>query len=150
MCLRDRGYSEFLGIKIKVRPKGKKSGRNTKKKRFVVSARLGDKAKGKILHEVRKQVKSMQNPKPNEGDIYVNNYNAYVIGVHNYYSCATECSMDFAKIAFLSRSALKNRLKTRKRRARELLPAYFEKQYGKSQRVLFADDTPLLLSLIHI
>ena len=139
-----KGYSEFLGIKIKVRPKGKKSGRNTKKKRFVVSARLGDKAKGKILHEVRKQVKSMQNPKPNEGDIYVNNYNAYVIGVHNYYSCATECSMDFAKIAFLSRSALKNRLKTRKRRARELLPAYFEKQYGKSQRVLFADDTPLL------
>ena len=139
-----KGSSEFLGIKIKVRPKGKKSGRNTKKKRFVVSARLGDKAKGKILHEVRKQVKSMQNPKPNEGDIYVNNYNAYVIGVHNYYSCATECSMDFAKIAFLSRSALKNRLKTRKRRARELLPAYFEKQYGKSQRVLFADDTPLL------
>ena len=59
-----KGYSEFLGIKIKVRPKGKKSGRNTKKKRFVVSARLGDKAKGKILHEVRKQVKSMQNPKP--------------------------------------------------------------------------------------
>ena len=112
-------------LSLEISPKGKKSGRNTKKKRFVVSARLGDKAKGKILHEVRKQVKSMQNPKPNEGDIYVNNYNAYVIGVHNYYSCATECSMDFAKIAFLSRSALKNRLKTRKRRARELLPAYF-------------------------
>jgi len=139
-----KGYSDFLGIKMKVRPKGKMVGRNKKKDRFVAVSHLADKAKNKILYEVKRHIKVMQKPNPNEGHVFVNDYNAYVMGVHGYYNCATRCCKDFSEIAFLSRSALKNRLNPRRSKARESLPAYIEKHYGKSQRIRFVYDKPLL------
>ena len=100
-----------------------KDGKDKKKDRFVTISHLADKAKDKILHEVRRHTKLMQKPVANEGHVLVNDYNAYVMGVHGYYSCATQCSKDFSEIAFLSRSALKNRLTPRRRKAKKPLPA---------------------------
>lgn len=139
-----KGYSEFLGIKMKVRPKGKMIGKDSKKDRFVVTSHLADKARSKILHEVRRHTKLMQKPVANEGHVFVNDYNAYVMGIHGYYCCATLCSKDFSEIAFRSRSALKNRLTPRRRKPKEPLPAYIEKRYGKSRRIRFVYDKPLL------
>jgi len=139
-----KGYSEFLGIKMKVRPKGKMIGKDSKKDRFVATSHLADKARSKILHEVRRHTKLMQKPVANEGHVFVNDYNAYVMGIHGYYCCATLCSKDFSEIAFRSRSALKNRLTPRRRKPKEPLPAYIEKRYGKSRRIRFVYDKPLL------
>ena len=121
-----KGYSEFLGIKMKVRPKGKMIGKDSKKDRFVATSHLADKARSKILHEVRRHTKLMQKPVANEGHVFVNDYNAYVMGIHGYYCCATLCSKDFSEIAFRSRSALKNRLTPRRRKPKEPLPAYIQ------------------------
>lgn len=139
-----KGYSDFLGIKIKVKPKGKMLGKNKGKDRFVAISHIADKAKKKILHGVRQHARLMQKPRPNKGHILVNDYNAYVIGIHGYYNCATRCSKDFSEIAFLSRSTLKNRLKLRRRKVKEPIPAYMAKQYGKSKRIRFVYDNVLL------
>ena len=129
---------------MKVRPKGKMIGKDSKKDRFVATSHLADKARSKILHEVRRHTKLMQKPVANEGHVFVNDYNAYVMGIHGYYCCATLCSKDFSEIAFRSRSALKNRLTPRRRKPKEPLPAYIEKRYGKSRRIRFVYDKPLL------
>ncbi len=86
----------------------------------------------------------MQKPPPNEGHIYVHDYNAYVIGIHEYYNCVTMCAQDFSEIAFLSRSALKNRLNPRRKQTKDTIPHYMLKQYGKSKRIRFVYNTILL------
>lgn len=139
-----KGYSDFLGIKMKVKAKGKKLVKSKKEDRFIAISHIADKAKEKILHKVRHHVRLMQRPRPNEGHILVNDYNAYVIGIHGYYDCATRCSKDFSEIAFLSRSTLKNRLSLRRRKTKEPLPAYIAKQYGKSKRIRFVYNKVLL------
>ncbi|WP_232005548.1 group II intron reverse transcriptase/maturase [Pseudodesulfovibrio profundus] len=108
-----KSYSDFLGIKFKVRPKGSRSVKGVKKTRYVAKSRLADKAKQRIVDRVRQYVKGLQHSQEDDGPVFVHDYNSYVIGVHSYYSCATMCSMDFSEIAFLSLSIRKNRLSLR-------------------------------------
>ncbi|NCB03885.1 MAG: HNH endonuclease [Spirochaetia bacterium] len=70
--------------------------------------------------------------------------NSYIIGVHNYYNCATNCSSDFSAIAYRTRSILKNRLKPRKPKEKEPIPKYIKDMYGKSKQLRFVYDTPLI------
>ncbi len=86
----------------------------------------------------------MQKPKDNKGSKAVNAYNSYVLGVHNYYNCATNCNIDFSKIAFITRSTLRNRLPLRRKKANEKIPKYMVKSYGKSEQLRFIYDTPLI------
>jgi len=139
-----KSYSDFLGIKFKVRPKGSRSVKGVKKTRYVAKSCLADKAKQRIVDRVRQYVKRLQHSQEDDGPVFVHDYNAYVIGVHSYYSCATMCSMDFSEIAFLSLSIRKNRLSLRRRKPTEYLPRYIEKQYGKSKQLRFLYDKPLL------
>ena len=136
-----KNYSDFLGIKLKVTKKRKD--KNDKDK-FVVQSQIGNKAYQKIITTIKEHAKKMQKPKDNKGSKAVNAYNSYVLGVHNYYSCATNCSKDFSKIAFITRSTLKNRLHPRRKKANESIPKYMVKSYGKSKQLRFVYDTPML------
>ena len=121
-----KDYSDFLGIKMKVNPKGKV--KDKKENKWVVKSHIGSKALKKILQSVKEHAKAMQKPKTNGHDA-VMRYNSYVIGVHNYYNCATHCNIDFSVIAFLTRSTLKNRLKPRKSKEKEPIPKYIKDMY---------------------
>lgn len=96
-----RNYTEFLGIKLMVKPKNKK---------FVVKSKMSDKALAKTVKGLKDQIKTI---KWNTTEKEINKLNAMILGSHNYYSMATEIVIDFAKIDFLVQKTLYNKLKTR-------------------------------------
>lgn len=102
-------YSVFLGFKLKVREKGKYP---NGEKRYVIHSHISDKALKKIHTQAKYYIHKMQKPddRKNAYEV-VQNYNAFVMGVHNYYCIATNVSQDFAKIAFPISKSLKARLK---------------------------------------
>jgi group II intron reverse transcriptase/maturase len=139
-----KNYSEFLGIKLKAQKKRKKVVGKQLVQRYVPLSHVADKAKQKILHQVKVLVKRLQRTTSSEMHANIDDYNAYVIGVHNYYNIATHCCKDFSEIAFLSLKMCYNRLKLRKRKRGEKIPRYVQKWYGKSKRLRFICDKPFL------
>jgi len=138
-------YSDFLGVKMKVTRKGKQTRADGRRRNdYVIKSHIADKAKKAILAEIRTQTKEMQKPKNGYGPTAVGRFNSYILGVHTYYNCATNCCLDFEDIAFRSRLILKNRLQPRRRRKNEKLPAYIDRLYGKSKAIRFVFDKPLL------
>lgn len=135
-------YSEFLGFKMKAVRKGKKNSGNDK---FAVVSHMSDKAIRRVKNQSRNLVKRIENP-DNEKEEYkaVNAFNAYVLGVHNYYQYATHITKDMRKIAFGLNRTLKNRLRSRLQPQGGKLPIYIEKRYGKSRQMRFVNGQPLI------
>ena len=104
-----RKYLNYLGFKIKVKPKGKK--RNGEAK-YVVDARMSDKAVAKTKLDLRNAVKLIQHTAGNDRKTAINRYNLIVIGKQNYYGIANNVAKDFQKIHDSIRKSLRNRLKT--------------------------------------
>ena len=74
----------------------------------------------------------------------VNDYNSFVMGVHNYYRMATAASPDIQRLAFEIKIAIKNRLQERvKRRSDQPIPEY-AKRYAKSKEIRFIGKNILL------
>ena len=74
----------------------------------------------------------------------VNNYNSYVMGIHNYYGMATAANPDMQTLAYEIKISIKNRLQERvKRRTDQSIPQYAE-QYAKSKEIRFIGQTILL------
>ena len=92
-----KSYSEFLGIKIKVRPKST---------RWVTTSRMKEKCVEKCKQKLRKAIKEIQKSPQIEN---VLQFNAILLGMHNYYKVATEVARDFSDIAFSLRKYLYNR-----------------------------------------
>ncbi|ELC8454572.1 group II intron reverse transcriptase/maturase [Clostridium perfringens] len=94
-----KSTSEFLGFKIKLFSKG------TKK---VVKTNISNKAKEKIVKQLKDQIKRI---KENPTIENVNKYNSMVLGIHNYYKIATRVNIDFQKIAYILDKVIYNRTK---------------------------------------
>lgn len=135
-------YSEFLGFKIRLHKKGKTK---TGKTRYVVKSHITEKAEQRIKDGLRKQIKSVQKPIGRRtGNSSVGCYNAYIIGIHNYYEIATHVAQDFYKISHSSYKSLKARLKKRiKRNGKQILP-YIQQKYGNSKQLRYVYDTALV------
>ena len=74
----------------------------------------------------------------------VNDYNSFVMGVHNYYRMATAASPDIQRLAFEIKIAIKNRLQERvKRRSDQPIPEY-AKRYANSKEIRFIGKNILL------
>ena len=85
-------YSEFLGFKIKVKPKRKK---------YVIKSCISDKAKTKIKANCIKAIENVQKSKDDFDEIMnIQKYNSTIIGIHNYYQIATMVCWDLGKIAY--------------------------------------------------
>lgn len=111
-------YSEFLGFKITTQQKGDNR---------RVKSHICDKANKKIKDNIRKQIKLI---KHNTNEKNVNQYNAMVLGFHNYYKVATHVNLDFSKIAFDVSKNLYNRTRTiSTNRGKKSIT--YEKFYGK-------------------
>lgn len=132
-----RNYSEFLGIKFKVRVKGKAYGKD----KWVIKSHISDKAKSKITKETRKHIKDMQY----NGYKAVNRYNQYIFGVHLYYNMATHVTKDFDEIFYSVLRKIHTRLKRLRRiNKQDKLPQYISKYYGKSLQLRYLYDTPII------
>ena len=136
-----RHYSEFLGFRIRLVQKGKtKSG----KPRYTVKSHISEKAEKRIKNTLHKQIKSVQKPIGNRsGHSSVDCYNAYVIGVHNYYEVATHVAADFFKISYSSYKSLITRLKKRLMRSGQRILPYIQEKYGDSKQIRYVYDTAL-------
>ena len=135
-----KNHSYFLGIKFKVHKKGKKKDRNTK---WVVKSHIQEKALNKIKENVRKHIKNIQKPKVNL-NVSIDLFNSFVIGVHNYYNCATNCNIDMSKLSNQTRTKIFVRLKSRKVNKSDKLPDYIKKVYGKSEMLRIIGNKPIL------
>jgi group II intron reverse transcriptase/maturase len=90
-------YSEFLGIKIKVRQKSSK---------WVTKSKMNEKCVKKCTEKLRSRIKRIQE-EPSIDNVL--KFNATVLGMHNYYKVATEIARDFSDISFNLRKCLYNR-----------------------------------------
>lgn len=99
-------WSEFLGFKIRVRPKSRK---------YTVQSSICDK---KLNIEIEKLVEQAKNiAKPREGRNCLGEiqlYNSMVLGIQNYYQLATRISLDCRDINRRVMTILTNRLNTEK------------------------------------
>ena len=100
-----RHYSEFLGIKITARKKGKKK---NGKDNYVIKSYINDKAFKRIKSKVKEHIKEIKKCTDSTKNYKtINNYNAYVMGVHNYYNMATHITKQIKEIAFIVNKELK-------------------------------------------
>lgn len=129
-----RKYSEFLGFKIKVRPKGDKK---------VVKSHISDKqlkTKKKALIE---QVKRIAFPRAKKGLLEeIRQYNLMVRGIQNYYRIATKISIDARKLHKAAMDVLTNRVRKIAKNGRKLTPSE-KSRYGKSKMIRYISDEPI-------
>lgn len=94
-----KNYTEFLGFKIKATLKGNN---------IIGKSHISDKASINIKRKLKENILDIQK-NPNIKN--VNKLNAKILGMHNYYKCATHVNRDFNKIYFLVNKILYNRLR---------------------------------------
>jgi len=131
-----RQYSEFLGLKIRVR---------AKKKKLVVKSHIKDKALIKVADKAVEAVKGIaKSPTKAATCDNIRKYNAKIMGWHNYYRIATDVNLDFRKIRNRIRIVWENRFRKRlkkitiKRAENEVI-----KRYGKSKQLRYLFNQPI-------
>lgn len=124
----EKGWSEFLGFKMTLREKGKKR---------VAKTHMCDKAKKRIIDELKEQIKRIQHSQDGKMPQEISKYNAMVRGIHRYYEIATHISRDAAEIKWATLKTLKrlkplmNKSGTIGKRSQD------NKRYGKSKQLRF-------------
>ena len=99
-------WSEFLGFKIRVRPKSHK---------YTVQSSICDKKLNIEIDKLVEQAKNIAKPREGRnclGEIQL--YNSMVLGIQNYYQLATRISLDCRDINRRVMTILTNRLNTEK------------------------------------
>jgi len=136
-----RRYSEFLGFKIKVHPKGNKQ---------VVKSHVSDKKLKAERHKLVEQAKRIARPakgKTERDEIML--YNSMVMGIQEYYHIATDINMDCRSLHRAVMTVLTNRLNVQKggklKRTGRPLSKIEKERYGKSAMLRFVSgaDEPI-------
>lgn len=97
-----KNYSHFLGVKIIA----KKGVRN----KYTARSKIADDRKEKIIKSLKRCISRISKYK-GKYKRDVNLFNLKLMGMHNYYSCATNVFKDFKEIWFKLHTTLRNRLK---------------------------------------
>ena len=137
-------YSEFLGFKLKVIPRGKRSSGQL---RYVVESHVREKSIAKIKANLKRLIYDIEFPSQGKRTEYnaISRYNAYVMGIHEYYRLATKVCDDLTPFAFSVHKSLKARLRHRVKTAsmvrKKKIPCkisrIFQERYGKSRQLRF-------------
>ena len=114
-----KNYTEFLGFKLKVKPKGKK---------YVCTSHIADKQIERIKSKLKEEIKILR---ANPNRLGVIKYNSVVMGQHNYYKIATEVNTDFKKIAFSVLRKQYNQLRLRMKTTKNVDGTQNLKQYSR-------------------
>ncbi len=125
----EKSRIKYLGLEIGTQVKGKK---------YVVESHMSKDAIKREKDKLIEQIKKIQRPpKGTEQWVQIDQYNAMVLGIHNYYSMATHISCDLSKTQYILNKVLENRLHPSKKgeNTREAL-----EKYEKSQMVRYVAD----------
>jgi group II intron reverse transcriptase/maturase len=132
-----RHYSDFLGFKIKVHPKGKKQ---------VVKSKIANKNLKHKRQKLIEQAKRIARPRKSYGEvgeIYL--YNSIVEGMQNYYRIATDINLDCNPLNRAVMTVLTNRLRTQKGnrlvKSGKKLTDHEKERYGKSEMIRYVSGT---------
>lgn len=112
----EKEYSEFLGIKFKLRKENEK---------WVIESRICDKAKERMVSDLKHQLKKI---KRYAYKSYVQELNSMIIGYHQYYNMATMVCQEFRDIQHRVFRKMENKFAVTKE---GYTPDYFNKMYGK-------------------
>jgi len=144
-------YSEFLGFKIKVVPRGKRPGNKPK---YVVESHVKDSVLAGIKGKLDALIYDIEFPGHGKRSEYnaISRYNAYVMGIHEYYQMATHICNDFRSICLSVHKSLKarlrNRLKTAKVVRKKKIPCrisfVIKERYGKSEQMRYVGGCALV------
>lgn len=113
-----KNYTEFLGFKLKVKPKRNK---------YVCQSHMNNRAIQSTIQKLKTQIKII---KSKEDSSEVNKLNAIILGSQNYYKCATLVNLDFRYINFIISKNLDNRLSNKISKNPKYSKTYM-KLYGK-------------------
>ena len=128
-------YSEFLGFKLKVIPKGKQ---------YIICSHMRDKAAINAKKKIAAAITEIQNAGSEQVQYSaIQKYNSVVFGLHSYFKIATRISEDFGKIAWGLKKKLANRLPGLTRNG-ELRQGYIQQWYGKSKQLRYLNGHPLI------
>ncbi|NFE61344.1 group II intron reverse transcriptase/maturase [Clostridium botulinum] len=124
-------YSEFLGIKMKLRRKGNKN---------TIKSYMTDKAIKKCKTTLKEKVKIITRTQTAENAI---SFNSTILGMHNYYNVATHISFNFRNIAYEVEKNLKSRLKMQKKKVGNKSKAFIEYYGGYTGKVRYIQSIAL-------
>ena len=128
-------YSEFLGIKMRLRRKRSKT---------VVQSRIGDKAVQRIKTEAKEKIKTIARPSNGKTEARATiDYNAFVMGLHNYYEMATDVSVDFRKIGYKVNKTVKRLGGRLKKIPRQKPTGAVMDKYSSSSQIRYIKNLPL-------
>jgi len=144
-------YSEFLGFKIKVVPRGKRPGNKPK---YVVESHVKDSVLVSIKEKLDKLIYAIEFPGHGKHSEYneICRYNAYVMGIHEYYQMATHICNDFRTIRLSVHKSLKARLRSRLKTAKVVrkkkipckISFAIKERYGKSEQMRYVGGCALV------
>lgn len=127
--------SEFLGIKMKL---------TQKRDKMVVQSRVGDKALKRIQAEAKQKIKDIARPPKGMTEARaIINYNAFVMGEHNYYQMATGVSADFREIGYHTGKTLKRLGDRLKKEPKEKIEGAVIERYGGSKLLRYIKNLPV-------
>lgn len=149
-------YSDFLGFKLTMIKRGKEP---NGKDKYVVKSHIREKALQRISEKLKAYTQKIEYPETPKGSYEaVRRYNAYVMGIHQYYSFATCISLDLKRLSFQVLDSQITRLRTRLKRIADVkaqgikysVPKYIRERYGKSKMLRFVDGNALIpLAYVH-
>ena len=130
-----KGYSEFLGIKMRLM---QKKGKN------VVHSRIAEKAVKRIKTEAKKKIKDIVKPSKLKTEAQaVLYYNAFVMGEHNYYQMATGVCVDFRSIGYQVERFLKRLGERLKKVPKGNIGGMVVERYSGSKLLKYIKHLPL-------
>ena len=132
-----KGYSEFLGLKMKLIPKGNK---------WVVKSHMCDKAIQRTKYNLKEIINGIRyDSGSNDQARKIALYNSTVIGLHQYFRIATMIAEDMGNIAYEVNACMKDhRIKRRIKKTGVITSDFIKKEYGISKQLRFLSRDPLL------
>ena len=103
-----KGYSDFLGFKMKVQRNGIKHYNGNEKQKYTVKSLVADKAVQRMTENLRFQIRKVQHAAAPAKELA--KLNQMIFGYHNYYSCASHAVKSFHRIEYRLLKCMKNRL----------------------------------------
>lgn len=127
-------YSEFLGIKMRLMQK---------KNKLIVHSRVADKAVKRITAEAKEKIKQIQRPRKGMTEAQaILNYNAFVMGEHNYYQMATGVCVDFRDIGYQVKQVAKRLGNRLKKEPKGKVEGVVVEKYGSSKLMRYIKHIP--------
>ena len=131
----NKHYSEFLGIKMRLRQK---------KNKQIVQSRVSEKAVKRITAEAKRKIKDIARPPKGMTEARaILNYNAFVMGEHEYYQMATGVSVDFRDISYQVSRTMKRLGDRLKKEPKEKIGGAIVDRYGSSKLIRYIKNLPI-------